>query len=157
MSEKREKRIEAEMHGIRRLLIKQHPPQHFSLRNVSNAFFGSLILGLSFIFNGLLFQVGLKLTPLHMIVIVMLTLLLLTGEIYFIGYARVDDKHRRHFGQFWLKRICAFYGIAVCVALGLIVLYGLDKIAGSAYAMVQLTVAVSMPCAIGTALSDLLR
>jgi uncharacterized membrane protein len=151
------KTVYADIQGVRQLLLRQHPPQHFTFRNVVVAAFGALILGLTFIFKGLLFQVSLQLTPGHMVAIVIATLALLTLEIHVIAYARVTDKRERPFAQFWLKRLAAFYGVAVLVSVGLIYLYGLDRLVGSPYAVLQMAVAVSMPCAIGTALSDLLK
>jgi uncharacterized membrane protein len=157
MAAKTIKTVQEEVQGIRKLLLRQHPPRHFSFQNVVVAAFGALLLGLTFIFKGLLFEVSLKLTPLDMAIITVTTLVLLTLEIQFIAYARVSDKRERPFGQFWLKRITAFYGIALLVSFGLIHLYGLHRLVDSPYAVLQMAIAVSMPCAIGTALTDLLK
>ncbi|MBW2996667.1 DUF2391 family protein [Candidatus Woesearchaeota archaeon] len=141
-----------------RLLIAE--PEDFSIKDLVYAFFGALLLGLTFAVKGLLIRVSQALTNIHVILIVISTLLILTAEIYFIGYSRVAKKKERKFGQFWLKRILAFYCAAVLVAFFLIYVFGLNnlpELSVNSYNILKLAALISMPCAIGAAISDLLK
>jgi len=64
-----------------RLLIGE--PAHFSKRDVIDAFFGALFLGVTFTIKGLLIDVSKALTFWHMLAIIIFTLVILTAEIYF--------------------------------------------------------------------------
>jgi len=135
-------------------------PAHFSKRDLIDAFFGALFLGVTFAIKGLLIQVSLALDNLHLVLIVISTLLLLTAEIYFIGYNRVIKKSQRRFGQFWLKRIVSFYFVAVLTATFLVYLFGLNSlpdIANNFQNVLRLIVLISLPCGIGAAITDLLK
>lgn len=142
----------------KKLIIAE--PEHFSKRDLVDAFFGSLFLGITFTIKGLLIQVSKTLGLANLISIVAFTLLILTAEIYFIGYSRVREKSRRRFGQFWLKRIVAFYFVAVFTATFLVFIFGLNNlpdVANAPFEITRLIVLISMPCAIGAAITDLLK
>jgi len=149
--------VQKEVSEIKRILLKAYPPEHFSAKEVIVAFLGSLILGLTFIFKGLLFEVSLSLQAVHLFAIILATIVILTLQIYFIGYARVENKAERPFGQFWAKRFFTFYGISLLVSFLLVYLYGLDILVGSFLSALKVVVAVSFPCAVGTAISDLVK
>ncbi|PIN76036.1 hypothetical protein COV18_01275 [Candidatus Woesearchaeota archaeon CG10_big_fil_rev_8_21_14_0_10_37_12] len=131
-------------------------PEHFDASHVIAAFFGALFFGFTFVMKGLLFRVGLGLQSWNIFMIVIATVLIVSAEIYFIGYRRVENKHERKFGQFWLKRIVVYYVIALIVASLLLYIYGLFSglLPGDAF---RLIIAVSFPAAIGAASADLLR
>ena len=131
-------------------------PGHFGMRHIIVAFFGALFFGFTFVLKGLLFQVGLVLSNTDLVMITLATWLILTAEIYFVGYMRVPDKERRHFGQFWLKRIFTYYLIALFTSFLLLSLYGIPKLAATSYNVLKLLIAVSFPAAIGAAGADLL-
>ena len=87
-------------------------------------------------------------------------MIILTAEIYFIGYNRVTKKTQRKFGQFWLKRIISFYSVALITSTLLIYLFGLNllpDVANNLNDILKLVVLISMPCAIGAAITDLLK
>jgi uncharacterized membrane protein len=150
-------RIEQEVHLIKERLVEKIPG-HFDMRHVVAAFFGALFFGFTFVLKGLLLQVGLSLSMFHLIIISLTTWLILTAEIYFIGYARIplNQRKQRTFGQFWAKRIITYYLIALFVSYLLLFVYGLTNIAQDAYHVLKLTIAISLPAAIGAAISDLL-
>ena len=150
------KKIEEKIQELHESLIEKIP-SHFSMRHVISAFIGALLFGLTFVMKGLLFQIALALTWKEIILIIISTLLILSGEIYFVGYFRLKPKHRkkRRFGQFWLKRITTYYGIAIAVSLFLIYIYGLEIFVGTTCNIFKLVVAVSLPAAIGASLADL--
>ena len=88
------------------------------------------------------------------------TLVILTAEIYFIGHRRVTKKSERKFGQFLLKRLLVFYLVAIAVSGLLVYLYGLYKLPQvivSNTGVFNLVIIISLPCAIGAAIGDLLR
>lgn len=141
-----------------KLLVAE--PAHFSKRDLIDAFFGALFLGIPFSIKGLLITVSQALDKNHIIIIILSTLLILTGEIYFIGYSRVTKKSERKFCQFWLKRITAFYFVAIATAAFLVYLFGLNllpEIANNPENIQKLIVLISVPCAIGAAITDLLK
>ncbi len=141
-----------------RLLMQE--PAHFSSRDFVDAFFGALFLGITFSVKGLLIDVSMSLTQLNIAMIVLATLAILTAEIYFIGYSRVRKKSERRFGQFWFKRIIAFYFVAIITAIFLVYIFGLNNLPemnGSVPNLVNLVVVISMPCAIGAAITDLIK
>lgn len=142
-----------------RLIIAE--PEHFSKQDLVYAFFGALLLGLTFAVKGLLIKVSQALTMMHVVLIVVSTLLILTAEIYFIGYSRVTKKEERRFGQFWLKRIIAFYAVAIIISFFLVYIFGLNLLpeiaVHNSFGALKLIVLISMPCAIGAAITDLLK
>lgn len=148
-------KIAKDVATLRERLVEK-VPGHFGAGHIVVAFFGALLFGFTFVLKGLLFRVGLMLDWPHLIMITLATWLLLTAEIYFVGYKRVPNKYQRHFGQFWAKRIVSYYIIALLTATLLLWLYQITEIAGTAYNIVKLVVAVSFPAAIGAAISDLL-
>ncbi len=141
-----------------RLLIAE--PEHFGKEDIIYAFFGALLLGLTFAVKGLLIKVSQALNNINMVLIIASTLLILTAEIYFIGYSRVTKKTERRFGQFWLKRILVFIFVAVITSFFLVYIFGLNKlpeINNNPFSVCRLVVLITMPCAIGAAITDLLK
>jgi len=147
--------IAEDVKTIRERLIERIPA-HFTIRQIVVAFFGALFFGFTFVLKGLLLDVGLRLDTFQLTLITICTWVILTAEIYFVGYHRVPDKDKRHFGQFWAKRIFTYYFISLFVAYLLLSVYGITAIAGSAINISKLVIAVSFPAAIGAAASDLL-
>ncbi len=132
-------------------------PEHFSVKDVLRAFIGSLFLGFSIVFSGNLLMVA-KVMPLeHCITIIAFTFVVLTAEIYFIGYKRVTQTEKRRFGQFWAKRIFAFYGVAFIVAFILIYIFGVIYLANNTTELIKAIIIVSGPAAIGASIGDLLK
>ncbi len=150
-------RIEQEVHIIKERLVEKIPG-HFDMKHAVTAFFGALFFGFTFVLKGLLLDVGLALATWDLILMTVATWVILTAEIYFVGYARVPSNQRRirPFGQFWAKRITAYYFISLIVAFMLLYLYGMAELAGTPDNVLKLVVAISFPAAIGAAVSDLL-
>ncbi len=147
--------IARDVHLIRERLVEK-VPGHFGMIHVLTSFFGALFFGFTFVLKGLLFSIGLALTGFQLLLITLATWIILSAEIYFVGYMRVPDKARRRFGQFWAKRIITYYFIAILTSYLLLTLYGVTAIAGGGYNAFKLVVAVSFPAAIGAAVADLL-
>ncbi len=150
-------RIEQEVHLIKERLVEKIPG-HFDMRHVVAAFFGALFFGFTFVLKGLLIQVGLALNMFDLFLMTIATWIILTAEIYFVGYARIplNQRKQRAFGQFWAKRIFTYYFISLFVAFLLLYLYGIAEMAGTPDNVLKLVVAISFPAAVGAAVSDLL-
>ena len=148
--------ISKQVEEVKNEITGKKPPKHFSLKHIASAFIGSLLVGLPFMFRSLLFDVSLSLTGERLFLIIATTLVLLTAEIYFIGYSKVRDKSKRTFGQFWLKRIVTYYGISIIVSFFLVYIYGINYFVGTFDNVFKIVIAVSLPCALGASLSDLL-
>ncbi len=146
----------AEDTRVLRERIVDRVPAHFDMAHVVSAFFGALFFGFTFVLKGLLFQVGLALTFFHLVMIVISTLAILSAQIYFIGYTRVHNKKSRPFGQFWAKRIIAYYTIAIFVSFLLLFVYGIVQTVHSPYLVMKLVIAISFPAAIGAGTAHLL-
>jgi len=147
--------IERDIKLLRERLVEK-VPGHFGMRHVITSFFGALFFGFSFMLNGLLFEVGLRLQATNLILITLSTWLILSAEIFFVGYTRVPDTHKRPFGQFWAKRILTYYLISILTAVLLLTAYGIPLLAGSVLNTFKLVIAVSFPAAVGAATADLL-
>ncbi len=155
--------IEVEIDEIKRdvKVIKQtlveHRPEHFSKRDVLHAFFGALLIGLPFMFKGLLLRIG-AIIPWYNVVLVLLsTWLILSAQIFFIGYAAVKDKNERRFGQFWAKRFVTMYGIGLLTSFYLFYIFDVIALVASPEMAAKLVLVLSMPCSIGAAIGSLLK
>jgi len=150
--------IEREIHSLRERLLDR-VPEHFSQRDMINAFFGSLTIGITFILKGATVRTAVGLDLFHTELVIFATLCILFVEIYFIGYSRVKNKTQRKFGQFMTKRLFALYGITVITSISLVYLLNLNnsEYVRSLEDVMKIVVVVAFPCAIGAAVPSLLR
>ncbi len=150
--------IERDIELLRGKLIEKHP-SHFSTRDIINTVFGALIIGLTFIMKGAVVPTAERLTPNHALLIVLSTVVILTSEIYWIGYSRVGSDERRHrnFFQFWGKRLVTLYGIAIIVSIYLVYIFGVDRFFADQQGVFNVVILLSMPCAVGAAIPHLLK
>ncbi len=147
------KKIKADVSVIKKALVVK-TPTHFSWAHLAAAFIGALILGQTFVLKGLLYDVSYSLKTIHIFAIILTTILVLSIEIYYIGYRRIKRKEQRPFGQFWFKRISTYLLIAFFVSFGLIFLYNLNS---TTIHTIKIAIAMSFPCAVGASLADLLE
>jgi len=155
LGQDRLKQIASDVRLIKEEIVEK-VPSHFSAKHLASAFIGALVIGFSFTLSkGLLIEIAKALTLWRIVAIVAFTVVIVTSEIYFIGYSKVKNKEFRPFGQFWLKRFIAYYAIAYLVAFFLVYIYGLDIVAGIETTKVVLL--ITMPCAVGASLADLLK
>lgn len=150
--------IEQNIELLRDKLIEKYP-SHFSKRDIINTFFGALLIGFTFILSGGLVQTAEHLTQRHALFIGIATMIILTSEIYWIGYSRVSLAERRHrgFSQFWFKRFVTLYGIAIIVSVALVHIFGIDQFFSSQQGVFNVVILLSMPCAVGAAIPHLLK
>ncbi|MBW3003950.1 DUF2391 family protein [Candidatus Woesearchaeota archaeon] len=132
-------------------------PEHFGTRDLIHAFFGALVVGLTFMFKGLLIESSLRLTWTNLTIIIITTIAIITLEVYFIGYSRVSQRKKRKPGQFVIKRLVAVYLITITVSLFLTNIFGISNIAGNVENIFKIVFVLSMPCGIGAALADLFK
>jgi uncharacterized membrane protein len=92
----------------------------------------------------------------HIAVLIIVTFIMLTIEIYFIGYARVRDKKSRPFSEFWGKRIFTFWLVALFVSGGISLLFAYDAILTTTE-FVKFVLVLSFPASVGAAIADLLK
>lgn len=151
-------RIEQDIDFLRSKLVEKHP-SHFSNRDIINTFFGALIIGLTFIMKGAVVSTAEALTQPNALLIVLSTIVILTSEIYWIGYSRVgkEERKKRSFFQFWAKRIITLYGIAIIVSVYLVYVFGVNQFFTTEQGVFNVVILLSMPCAIGAAIPHLLK
>lgn len=148
--------IEHQIRYLEEKLIEKRP-SHFSKRNIINAFFASLIFGITIVLKGRVIDIALALNAVHLLAIIIVTSIILFGEIYYIGYTRVKPEENRKLGQFMAKRFFAFYGVAFIVSFGLIYMLGINSFIPALSGILKLAVLVSMPCAIAAAIPSMLK
>jgi uncharacterized membrane protein len=148
--------IKYDLERIQRELVDK-TPEHFSKKDIMRAFMGSFFLAFGVLFSSNLLSVARVLPPHHLYIILGFTVLLLTEEIYFVGYARVINKHERKFGQFWIKRLLAFYLVALVVSFMITYVFGLIYIIPNSTVLLRFTVLISCPAAIGASIGDLIK
>ena len=141
---------------MREKMIEKHPSK-FSGRNVINAFFGALIIGLTFTFKGNLIGVVHSVRLIHIVLIILSTLIILTAEIYFISYTRVKNKKERPFYKFWAKRTITLYIVTLLVSIYLVHIFGLNSFFDNFFETLKMVIVISMPCSIGAAIPSLLK
>ena len=150
-------KLEKDVAAIKREVFRLTPPDYFSAKDIARSFFGALFLASTFIFSSSLVTQARLLTNTHLFVLVLTTLLILTIEIYFIGYERISNTSRRPFYEFWGKRIVTFWVVALLVSFGLSLLYAFDATLPTVMDLVKFALLLSFPASVGAALADLLR
>lgn len=148
-------KLSAEVALIRQILQRELPPEHFSSRDIVRSFFGAAFIGVTFVFSKYLVELAPQLDVQRLILIILSTVAILTLEIYYIGYQRVQDPQRKFF-QFWFKRLVTFYVVAILVSAYLSYIYSLTTVVGGEN-VIKLVIAMSMPCAIGASITDLMK
>jgi uncharacterized membrane protein len=137
-----------------RLLEKT--PSHFSMQNIISAFFGALLIGLTFVLKGALVRTAIQLNNIHIISIIIFTFLIIFTQIYFISYQRVKNKGERLFGQFVVKRFIAILLIALSVSTLLVFLLGINFQVSSNTEVFKIIILLWMACSIGSGIPGLL-
>lgn len=148
--------IKKDIDTIRRELVDK-TPEHFSQKDVLRSFMGSLFLAFSVAFSSNILNAARSIPATHLKLVVLFTIIILTAEIFFIGYQRVEDKSRRKFGQFWIKRLLAFYVVALVVSVMLTYIFGLIYLVDSPEHYYRMVLLISGPASIGASISDLLK
>ena len=144
------------VNSMKEKVLDKHP-SHFSRRDIVNASFGSLTIGLAFVFKGAIYDTAMKLDLLHTELIILSTFLILMAQIYFIGYSRVKEKTKRQFGEFMTKRLTTLYFVSIISSFFLIYIFNIDKALPTFFDTMKMVVLLSMPCSVGAAIPSLLK
>ncbi len=148
--------IEEDLKIMRKRLVEKEPP-HFSKRDIINAFFGALIIGLTFVFKGALIDTISRISTYYLALIILSTLIILSVQLYFVEYTKVKDKEHRPIFQFLIKRLATLYLIALIVSVYLIYIFNIDHAIGGFTNVFKLVIVISMPCSIGAAIPSLIK
>ncbi len=162
---KKNGRIKEEIGDIKKNIKKiektllDSTPKHFSPKDIVNAFFGALIIGLTFTLKGAVVATAINLNAVHITAIFSSTILILLAETYFISWTKVRNKKERGLGQFLFKRVTAMFVVAFVVSIYLVYVFGINNqqlIANNPVNVIKMVILVSMPCAVGAAIPGLL-
>lgn len=137
--------------------IVDKEPSHFSKNDILKIFFGSLTVGFAFIFSSALVKTALGLDLIHIEFIILITLLLLSVEIYFVWFHRVKNKRDRPFSEFLTKRLTTLYLVAIMSSFILIYIFNIDSQLINFFDVMKLVVLMSMPCSLGAAIPSILK
>ena len=134
-------------------------PKHFSREDILYSFFGALFLGFTFMSKLLYFDLVNVMTANHTIVIFVVTLLLVSFEIYYLGYRRVphSERMKRTIGEFLTKRLLTVTIVSLITSAFLVYIYGVNILLGSNENTLKAIIAIFMPCCLGATFSDLFR
>ncbi|PIN86935.1 hypothetical protein COV19_01925 [Candidatus Woesearchaeota archaeon CG10_big_fil_rev_8_21_14_0_10_44_13] len=131
-------------------------PHHFTFGDFIRALFGSFIIGLTFMFKGSMIEYAAKMKTTNIILIIMLTCIIVTLEIYGLSYKYVHDKAERPFYEFWAKR---FFAITISSFISLyimIYLYGINNYLTQAE-ILNLASGLFLPAAVAGAAVEILK
>jgi uncharacterized membrane protein len=139
--------------------MANNEPKHFSREDILYSFFGALFLGFTFMSKLLFLDLVNSMTTNHAIVIFVVTLVLITFEIYYLGYKRVpaNEKKYRTIGEFWAKRFVTVTIVSLITSTFLVYIYGVNILLGSTENTIKAIIAIFMPCCLGATFSDLFR
>lgn len=148
-------KIEKDLEILKERLLERKP-EKFSGKDIARAFFGALVIGVTFVFTSGLITVVKSINWTNVFLIILSTLALLLIEIYFLGWSRVKGEKGRNVFEFTLKRLPTFYIISILVSLFYVYIFGINHLVSPAEAA-KLVFLIAMPCSIGAAVGDLLR
>lgn len=151
--------LEENVEKLRESLVEK-VPSPFSAKDIINSLFGAMIMGMTFVFKGGVLTVASNLEMLHVFLIIIVTLVILVAEIYFIAYSRVKDRSQRKFRQFMAKRLLSLYIITLFVTFSLIYILNINNhpILGNVPEnILKMVVVTAFPCAVGAAVPSLLK
>jgi len=148
--------IKKDLKKIKEELVDK-TPEHFSQQDILRAFIGAMFLAFSVAFSGNILNIANKIPTVHLYLVTLFIIIILTAEIYYIGYSRVVDKQNRKFGQFWIKRLIVFYLTAFIVSFMIVYTFGIIYLVNNGTEFFKLVLIVSGPASIGASISDLLK
>ncbi len=149
------KKVQEDVELLKERLLERRT-ERFSEQDIVRAFFGALVIGITFIFTSGLITVVKSISWANIILIIFLTVVILIAEIYFIGWSRVKGERGRNVYEFTLKRLPTFYIISLIVAFFYIYTFSINNFLSGAE-VIKMVFIMAMPCSIGAAIGDLLR
>lgn len=135
--------------------MKNREPQPFRLRDFWQAMVGSFVIGMTFLFKGSMQVYALNMRQVNILLVLALTFIIVTLEIYALSYKFVLDRAKRPFYQFWAKRFFSIIGATFLVIYGTANLYGLNNYLTQPQ-ILKICVAILLPAAsVGSAVEML--
>ena len=131
-------------------------PHHFLMRDFWHAVIGSFVVGITFLFKGSMINFALKMETVNIVLVMALTFIITTGEIYALSYKFVKHRESRPFYKFWAKRFFAIIISSFIVVYFAIYAYGLNNFL-SQYETLKLSVAILLPAASVGAAVEMLK
>jgi len=131
-------------------------PHHFTYADFGKALFGSFVVGLTFLFKGGLMDYASTMDKFNVVLILVITGVLLTIEIYALSYKFVVHKRERPFYEFWAKRFFAITISSFAAIFLALYLYGFNNYF-SIIELLKITSAVFMPATITGAAIEMLK
>jgi uncharacterized membrane protein len=147
--------INYKIDNLKSALLDRYP-KHFSLRNVVDSFFAALIVGLTFVLKGATVDVAEALEPLNVILILIVTVIIIVLQIYFVSYSRVQHKEERPAFPFIAKRMLSILIVSFVVAVGLVYLLAIPKLLVNPLSICNVIILLTSICAIGSAIPGLM-
>jgi len=132
-------------------------PHHFTREDLIRAFFGSFIVSLSFMFAGSLIVISAHMAVRHVFFLTILTMVILTFEIYLLSYKYVNDKKHRPFLEFWAKRFFSIILSSIIAIMLLFIAYGMENYVTSLTDLMKVAVAMFLPAATVGGAMEILR
>ena len=131
-------------------------PHHFSMHDFAKAVFGSFVIGLTFLFKGSMVSFAQSMHPINIAAVIILTLIIVTLEIYLLSYKFVKNRQERPFYEFWGKRFFAITIASFSTVYLMVYLYGFNYTLSN-IEIFKLTSAIFLPSAIAGAAVEMLK
>jgi len=131
-------------------------PHHFSLRDFLKAMLAALIVALTFVFKGSMFEYAEKMNSSHVFFVLVVTCIIVTIEIYFLGYRFVTNRKERPFYEFWAKRFFTIITSSFIMVWLIIHMYGINEYITTQEEL-KFIFAVLFPSAIAGAAMEILK
>ena len=135
--------------------MKQEP-HHFSAEDFFKALFGSILVGMSFLFNKAMFEYAMQIQPAHIMLIIIITFTAVTLEIYALSYKFVKNRKERPFSEFWAKRFFTIIASSFVTIWAIVHIYNINEFITTQQEF-KLIVAVVMPAAVAGAAIEILK
>jgi uncharacterized membrane protein len=136
--------------------MKKEPP-HFTWEDFTRAFLGSFIFAVTFLFSGLLITIAKGMSQENVVMVVLLTCISLTMEIYFLSYRYVYDRKHRPFLEFWGKRFFSIIISSLISVMVLVFVYGISNMLSSDLEIFKVCVAAMLPATTAGGAMEILK
>ncbi|MBU0535445.1 MAG: DUF2391 family protein [Nanoarchaeota archaeon] len=131
-------------------------PHHFTWNDFFKALLGSLVVGITFLFKGAMQTYALSMKYTNIILVITITLVVVSLEVYFLSYRFVVNRKARPFSEFWAKRFFAIVISSFAAIYLLMYVYGINHFLTHTE-ILKLSVAIFMPAAIAGAAVEILK
>lgn len=131
-------------------------PRHYTVQDFLKALFGAFFVALTFLFNTALLEFSKEMTTKNAVIIVAVTCVLVSLEIYALSYKFVKNRKDRPFYEFWAKRFFTITTATLATIYSAVYMYGINNYITQIEAF-KLAAAVFLPAAIFGAAIEMLK